>query len=305
MCRIEEMMEIYKPDIENREILNSYLKYNRYPSCELSASNNILWSDFYDTRFTVIEDMLVFCKMEQDKPAMMSFPFGKNNPKPAFDAIRKYFSDNKLAFKLYLVEDKAYEQIDNWYPGMYKVEYDRDDADYLYLRESLETLAGKKLHGKRNHINRFLENYPDYVYERINEDNRRDCLKIAYDWAKENNVEHSGDKNYEKCALRFALENMDKLGLTGALIRIGERAVAFTIGEPLTEDTFVVHFEKAYADIQGAYPMINREFVRRELQAYKYVNREEDMGIPGLRHAKTSYQPVKLIEKGIVTETCQ
>lgn len=299
------MMEIYKPDIENRELLNKYLKYNRYRSCELSASNNILWSDFYDTRFTIIEDMLVFCKVEQDKPVMMSFPIGKNDPKSAFDAIRKYFSDNNLPFKMYLVEDKSYEMIADWYPDMYRVDYNRDDADYLYLRETLETLAGKKLHGKRNHINRFLENYPDYVYERINDDNWKECLKIAYDWAKENNVEHSEDKDYEKCALKFALENMDKLGLIGALIRADERAVAFTLGEPLTEDTFVVHFEKAYADVQGAYPMINREFVRRELRAYKYVNREEDMGIPGLRHAKTSYQPIKLIEKGFVTEICQ
>ena len=81
------------------------------------------------------------------------------------------------------------------------------------------------------------------------------------------------------------------------------KVVAFTLGERLTEDTFDVHFEKAYADLQGAYAMINREFVRRELSDYTYINREEDMGIPGLRQAKLSYQPDSLVEKGIVTKT--
>jgi hypothetical protein len=91
--------------------------------------------------------------------------------------------------------------------------------------------------------------------------------------------------------------------MTGALIRVQGKVIAFTMGEPVTADTFVVHFEKAYADIQGSYAIINREFVKRELLGhYTYVNREEDMGIPGLRHAKTSYQPVRLIEKGLVTE---
>lgn len=295
-------MEIYKPCIENKEILDKYLKYNKYPSCELSATNNILWSDYYDTRFTIIEDMLVFCKVEKDIPVMMSFPLGAKDPRKAFDNIKDYFSNKELPFKMYLVEDKTFELINSWYPEKYKVDYNRDDADYLYLRKSLETLKGKKLHGKRNHINKFLQNYPDYVYERINDDNWMDCLKIAYDWAKQNNLDDSDDKNYEKCALKFALENRNKLDLIGALIRIEDKAIAFTLGEPLTEDTFVIHFEKAYADIQGAYPIINREFVKRELGAYTYVNREEDMGIPGLRHAKTSYQPIKLVEKGIVTE---
>ena len=252
--------------------------------------------------YTIIEDMLVFCKVEDDKPVMMSFPIGKGDARKAFDAIKAYFDDNDMEFHMYLVEDKMFEKIDTWYPGRYQVSYNRDDADYLYSRELLSTLKGKKLHGKRNHINRFLETYPEYEYERIDDNNYMDCLKIAQDWTVENNADQSEDKDYEYCALKYALENRDALGLIGALIRVEGRAIAFTLGEPLTKNTFVVHFEKAYADIQGAYPMINREFVRRELGEYKYVNREEDMGIPGLRHAKTSYQPVKLIEKGVVTE---
>lgn len=196
-----------------------------------------------------------------------------------------------------------FEMIERWYPGQYQIEYDRDSADYLYRQESLATLAGKKLHAKRNHINRFLENYPDYQYERINGKNWKECLELEEAWARENNPEHDVDKENEKAVIAYALEHRKMFGMIGGLIRAEGKVVAFTLGERLTEDTFDVHFEKAYADVQGAYAMINREFVRRELSDYTYINREEDMGIPGLRQAKLSYQPDSLVEKGIVTKT--
>ena len=192
--------------------------------------------------------------------------------------------------------------IERWYPGQYQIEYDRDSADYLYRQESLATLAGKKLHAKRNHINRFLENFPDYQYERINGKNWQECLELERAWVRENNPDGDADKENEERIIAYALEHRKSLNMTGALIRVNGRVVAFTLGEPLTADTFDVHFEKAYADIQGAYAMINREFVRRELSAFTYVNREEDMGIPGLRKAKLSYHPESLVEKGIVTK---
>lgn len=295
-------MQIYKPDLKNKHLLDKYLAYNKYPGCELSAANNILWSSYYDTGFTIIEDMLVFCKLHEGKPVMMSFPVGNGDLKKVFEVIKAYFDENNLPFKMYLVQDEMFELIENWYPGEYEIKYSRGEADYLYLRETLENLAGKKLHGKRNHINRFLENYPDYEYEVINEDNYFECIQLSEDWEKQNNPDNEEDKNYEIEALTYALKNRDALGLKGALIRVGGKVVAFTLGEPLTKDTFVIHFEKAYSDIQGAYPMINREFVRRELGEYTYVNREEDMDIPGLRHAKTSYQPIRLVEKGLVTK---
>ena len=128
-------------------------------------------------------------------------------------------------------------------------------------------------------------------------------MELEEAWARENNPEHDGDKENEKAVIAYALEHRKMFGMIGGLIRAEGKVVAFTLGERLTEDTFDVHFEKAYADVQGAYAMINREFVRRELSDYTYINREEDMGIPGLRQAKLSYQPDSLVEKGIVTKT--
>ncbi len=293
-------MLTYTPGMDNKDILDQYLRYNQYYGCEFSAANNILWSKFYKGEFTIIEDMLVFCKTRDGIMTRATFPIGNGDVKKAFDAIARYFNDKALPFCMYLVEKEMFALIEEWYPGKYKIEYHRDEADYLYEWETLAYLKGKKLHGKRNHINRFLENYPDYKYEIIDDNNFKECIELSKDWKDDNGTEEDS-VSYESKALEYALNNREALGLEGALIRVNGKVIAFTMGEPLKDDTYVIHFEKAYADIQGAYPMINREFVRRNLRGYKYINREEDMGIPGLRHAKTSYQPVRLIDKGTVT----
>lgn len=297
----EVVMEIYKSSLDNINLLRDHLKFNKYIGCELTAANNILWSELYDTSFVIVEDMLLYCKLEDGKPIMFTFPIGKHDPKKAFDCVYKWFEDHNMEFALYLVHPEMFAKIEEWYPGKFKIEYNRDEADYVYEYKTLAELKGKKLHGKRNHINRFEENYPNYIYEAIDEENYKECMELAYNWERDNNTEGSEDKQYECKIIETALNNMKELGLKGGLIRVNGKVIAFTLGEPINDKCFVVHFEKAYADIQGAYPMINREFVRRELKGYKYINREEDLGIPGLRHAKTSYQPVRLVDKGIVT----
>ena len=113
------------------------------------------------------------------------------------------------------------------------------------------------------------------------------------------------DKNAEMCVTLNSLRLFKELELIGGILRIDGEIVAFTMGEPMSDDTFVVHIEKAYADIQGAYPMINQQFVEHECASYKYINREEDTGSEGLRKAKLSYRPAFLVEKGIVKERVQ
>ncbi len=296
-------MTVFRATLKDRTVLEKYLRYNDYPGCEFSAANNILWSPYYDTGYVILEDMMSFCKLKNDLPVCFSFPVGNGDAKKAFDCIREYFDGNNMEFSMYLVEDKMFQQIEEWYPGEYTISFDRDSADYLYEYKTLSELKGKKLHGKRNHINAFIEQYPDYVYEDIDETNINECKQLADDWAKEHEAGGTDEENseYEVKVLKFALDNMKELGLEGGLIRVGERVVAFTVGEPLTKNTYVIHFEKAYADVRGAYPMINREYVRRKISGYQYINREEDMGLPGLRHAKTTYQPIRLVEKGFVT----
>ena len=105
----------------------------------------------------------------------------------------------------------------------------------------------------------------------------------------------------ELAVTQNSLRLMKELGLRGGLLRVNGEIVAFTIGEPVNEDTFVVHIEKAFPEIQGAYPMINQQFVTNACQEYQYINREEDTGAPGLRKAKQSYRPVFMVDKGSVT----
>ena len=192
--------------------------------------------------------------------------------------------------------------MESFYPGRFQVEYDRDEADYVYEREKLATLAGKKLHGKRNHINKFKSLYEDWTYESLNDENVEDCFQMALKWRNQNGCDEDHEKNAEMCVTLNSLRLYKELGMVGGIIRVAGKIVAFCIGEPVSEDTFVVHIEKAFPEIEGAYPMINQQFVLHECMEYQYVNREEDTGAEGLRKAKLSYRPVFLVEKGVVTE---
>ena len=172
----------------------------------------------------------------------------------------------------------------------------------MYETEKLASLAGKKLHGKRNHINKFKALYPDWSYEPLNDDNVEDCFQMALKWRNKNGCEDDPEKNAEMCVTLNSLRLYKELGLKGGVLKADGKIVAFTVGEPVSDDTFVVHIEKAFAEVDGAYPMINQQFVQHECMEYEYVNREEDTGAEGLRKAKLSYRPAFLEEKGIVKE---
>ena len=192
----------------------------------------------------------------------------------------------------------------NFSPAGSPTPRDRDGYDYLYEVERLAELGGKKLHAKRNHINRFVENNPTWAYEEITPATLPECLEMDKEWYRRS-LQREGDAEErdlgdEGIALRTAMEHYEELGLEGGLIRVYGEVVAFTIGDRLSADTYDVHFEKAYGELQGAYAMINREFarwVRARHPEIRYLNREDDMGVEGLRKAKQSYYPDLMVEK--------
>ena len=222
--------------------------------------------------------------------------------KRALEALMEYCRERECPFRLYNVTEEHFAQLDGWFPGRFEIQYNRDAADYVYETEKLAALAGKKLHGKRNHINKFKNLYPDWTYESLNESNVEECFQMALKWRNQNGCDDDAEKNAEMCVTLNSLRLYKELGLKGGVLKIGSRIVAFSVGEPLCSDTFVVHIEKAFPDVEGAYPMINQQFVQHECMDYLYVNREEDTGAEGLRKAKLSYRPVFLVNKGIVTE---
>ncbi len=296
-------LSLKKIALEDRERLEPYLRKKSYRSCELIFANIFLWSGFYPVQYALIEDTLVFFSRVESPGVSFSFPAGEEEKvKAALEVLFSYFQERGWPIRMHLVQEQEFALLEQWYPGRFSVAYDRDAADYIYEAKDLLTLAGKRFHGKRNHISNFKKNYPDWSYEAITEENLEECRQIALELKKEHICQHDEEKAAELCVTLNALRYFKELELKGGLLRAEGKIVAFTIGEPLSDDTFVVHIEKAFSRYQGAYPMINQQFLLQEATGFRYVNREEDTGSQGLRKAKLSYHPVFLINKGMVTE---
>ena len=287
-------------ELSDRQLIESYYAKEPKRNCEFTFANNYLWKPFCPIFFGIVEDSLVF---ESGEAGMsVSFPQGVRDLKKTVDALSEWFEQVGRPFKMHLVSAEQFEKLEAVYPGRFQIAYDRDFADYVYEREKLLTLSGKSMHGKKNHCNKFKKRYPDWSYEVITAENTEECLSMAEEWWQLNNQGEGGEKEAEIAVTMNALRNREVLGLTGGLLRAGGKVVAFAIGEPCGEDMFVVHFEKAFSDVEGAYSMINQQFVEHAMDGYTYVNREDDAGSDGLRRAKLSYHPAFLMEKGLVTE---
>lgn len=302
------MEEIYfkRAELEDKDLISHYLNHHTSRSCERTFVNVFLWSRKYPVKWAIVEDTLVF-KSEDSKHLSYAFPAGNDeNIKKALEVLKQYSEERGYPFSMYNVTPDNYEKLESWYPGRFQIEYDRDSADYVYESEKLAALSGKKLHGKRNHINKFKSVYEGrWSYEPVTKENVEECFQMALKWRGDNGCNDDPEKNDEMCVALNSLRLFEELELTGGLLRIDGEVVAFTLGEQVCSDTFVVHIEKAYAGIQGAYPMINQQFVEHECMNYKYINREEDTGAEGLRKAKLSYRPAFLVEKGNLTEIQQ
>lgn len=293
-------LEYRKPKIEDYEKISKALSYTKHTSCDYSAANLILWSEVYNTKIAFDGDDL-YIKYIFDGETHFAFPFVKKHLKNAIENIKEYAMEKDVEFKLGIVEPEMFEVIEKMYPGMFEICYIRNSADYIYKVSDLENLSGRKYHGKKNHINKFKKTYSNWKYERIDKNNQEECILMVREWADLNNIYEDENKNGDIDVMIKAIEYKDELGLVGGLIRVNEKIAAVTLGEEIDDEMFVVHFEKAFPNIQGAYTMINQQFVANELMDYKYVNREEDIGIEGLRKAKMSYNPVFMGEKGVVT----
>ncbi len=289
--------------LEDKKLMDSYIRQQSSRNCSISFANIYLWQKHYQVEYAVVEDMLVFKSIGENP--VFSYPIGGSDVKKSMDAMMEYCSENNFEFKMYGVSEEQFAVIEQVCPGEFAIEYNRDEANYVYETEKLITLAGKKYHGKKNHINKFKSVHEDWQYEDITDENIDESIEMALNWRKGNLCDDNELKKAEFCVALNALKKLKELELIGGLIRAEGKVVAITVGEPLTKDTFVVHIEKAFADVDGAYPMINREFLAHHATEYAYVNREEDTGEEGLRKAKLSYKPVFMVESGVVTRITQ
>jgi len=207
---------------------------------------------------------------------------------------------NNHPFTMHRVRKQCMGRIREMFGDRFVFTPDRDEFDYIYNQADLANLSGKKYHSKRNFITRFETENPDWSYEEITRKNIPDCMEIYRKWLL-SKVENPGAE-VELKALSIGFDHYEELGFKGGLLRVKGAPAAFTFGELITEKCFVIHAEKALRDYTGAYAMINREFAKNTLSDYELINREEDLGIEGLRTAKLSYHPVMLYEKYIMSE---
>ena len=291
-------------EITDRELLQRAFENINSQASEMSFANMYMWRYNYNTRINVIENML--CMVSDSRRfipfAFCPVPLGVFQPeefRKAVMALKVYFNDQGWKLMFGRVEEKnlaLFKRCPDFRATFKKIDA---NSDYVYNTESLIALAGKKLSSKRNHINKFLREYGSFEYVEINKDNITECKRIFDEWCEKNDdCECEVKEECEKWACSELLDNWDRIpGLKGALIGVNGRFQAFTIGEMLNSDTAVIHIEKGNTDINGIYPLINREFIAGTFSHTRFVNREEDMGKAGLKQAKSSYHPAAKIHK--------
>ena len=296
------MIEFKTPQLSDREWVYPLMAAERCAASHCNFANLYLWSRAFCQKIARLEGRLLieFCRG-------FAFPPGEGPLAPALDALKARAAERGISLTLLNVTPCQKERLEAEFPGRFTFEEDRDSFDYLYDIDRLADLGGKKLHAKRNHIHRFDDRFPDWMLEPITRDNLQECLDMEQRWAaaRHGDAEGADILHEETVAVIEALYQMEALGMEGGLIRAEGAIVAFSLASRTTEDCFDVHFEKACGDIQGAYTVINREMarmIRANHPEVRWLNREDDLGLEGLRKAKLSYYPDILLEKFIAAE---
>ena len=289
------MSDLHLVSLEDKDWINAILSQVDFYTCEYPFGNVFSYGAKMEIKVGNIADCLV-TKCVQDDYVMYCCPIGKGDIKKAVEFILDDARKDGRDFEIFAINPDAAEIISKEFSDVLDVFLVRDTFDYIYSSEDLINLSGKKYQPKRNHISYFMKNN-NWTYERINKDNANECYEMSKLWLEGALEEYKEELEGELKIIKRVFDNYDNLDFVGGLIRVDGKVVAYTMGEGASNDVFCVHIEKAFADIRGAYPMINQQFVKNELSGYKYINREDDTGAENLRKAKLSYYPVILAEK--------
>ncbi len=280
-------------------LIRSFLdEFNEY-SCEFSAINLLVWQEYFGFGFCV-EDGMLFSKNCVGGRTSFGIPFSKDMPK-AIAKLREYCKENDLKLLLFGGKGERFDLLNGQMNGSFTYTPIRDSFEYIYNVSDLMHLSGKKYHSKRNHISAFKKKY-NWCYEKLGKNNSEDVLKMLYHWYNCYTEKSADSMETEKIGITRLIKEYSIEGIKGGVLRVDGNIIAFTLGCEISDAVFDVNFEKALVEFDGAYAMINNQFVLNELSDYTYINREEDMGIEGLRKAKLSYKPAILLEKYIMEE---
>ena len=285
------MLKFKNVEIEDIDIYKESMKNNKEFSCENSFVNLLVWQCAYSNMMAASDGQL-FIKSGTAEKETFRLPVGQDLEKGIKKLVE--YNDNKMP-SFWLQEGERLSEFQEKYSQQYIFRESRDAADYIYLQSDLANLSGKKYHSKRNHINAFSKKH-NWHYEEITQSNIEKVRLCAEKWYKENADKEDSFLLCEKKGIGTMLDNMERLSLKGGAIIVDSNVVAFTLGSAINDTVFDIHIEKALKDFAEAYTVINREFAA-SLSDYKYINREDDMGLEGLRKAKLSYKPEIILKK--------
>ncbi|MBV7274255.1 DUF2156 domain-containing protein [Clostridiaceae bacterium UIB06] len=295
-------MDFKKLTLKDKELFQKYINPYKFLSCEYSFTTLYIWKDACDVQYAIYKDALIIKKKDFEGNYHFMQPLGyKEDLQGILEYLSQYKIKNGMKYIFKDLEEDFIEKIKALQiedKNMY-IKEDRDNFDYLYEAEKLIKLSGKKLHGKKNHYNSFVKEYSYEVKEIIGEKVISDVIRAAEKWYCENN---NNDKMlyYETAAIKDLVQNMDLFNLKGIAVYVEDQVAAFSLGEKLNDKLAVIHVEKGDMNYRGVYSFINKTFVDMCFSDVKIINREQDLGIEGLRKAKLSYYPFKLEKKFIL-----
>ncbi len=295
------MLHFKKIELGDLHKIRTAVEKTEYQSCQLSAGSLYCLAEKYDTQLCFDDDFLFVKQCRKGFHTCYFMPIGTGNLALALGKLRSYHAENHGGnLVLWGIADDMMEDFrgaSKAYESLILTE-DRDWAEYIHSAQNLLTLQGKRLQPKRNAVNQFLRNYPNYTFEAISKVNITDILAFQrHQMAEKEAGEMDEALDDENSAIERTLKDFKAIGLTGGIIRIEGKVCAFAIGCPINRDSFDILFEKAEKDYNGIYQVLEQELIKNELRLFSYINREEDLGIPGLRFAKQGLQPDILLMK--------
>ena len=284
------MLEWSIPEAEDEDWINSCIAVSGTMASDASFANIYLLRNKYSTKISRYKDFIIRKYSGKGARCGYTFPLGKGDVAKALAEIEKDAKECGERLQFAFITEEQKEVLENAMPARFCYSSDAGDSDYIYLRSELASLSGKAFHKKKNHFSKFVRTYPDYKYYEIGACNIYDAQKVADAWYYEHLQDEDASQLAEYKAIKEALENFEELGLIGGIIYVNDSPCAMTIASKINENTV-----GEYA-LNGGYAAINKLFSEK-LDGVTWLNREEDIGIEGLRKAKLSYRPKIMLKK--------
>lgn len=291
------MIEFKPVRLEDRAVIERYTMPSGICNCDLAFANMYCWQEVFHSAWAEIDGFLVI-RFQIDGGERIGYmqPVGTGDLGAIIPSLREDAHAHGQRLRIIGLTDEGRETIARVHPCRFAFESDRALEDYVYNADDLRNLAGRRYQPKRNHINRFEAEYPDYRYEELTPDRFEACMALERAWRREHEG-HTSELCAEQRAMQRAFRHFGELGLIGGCIYVGDRLAAFTYGSAVNDHTFDTHVEKADTEFDGAFTIINKLFAQHLPERFTLINREEDLGLEGLRQAKLSYHPAFLQHK--------